>query len=235
MPRDGDLTPGLDDMWLSPSEIAEARLPGLPSTRGRVREMAERLGWTAPEREGAAWRQRVGRGGGVEINARCLPLAAQAKLLRHMPEAPLPAGPSQEADAAVAERWAWFDRQPERLKAKARARMKIMMRLRELLGAHRSRAYAIGLLLQEHRHDKGADPRGRLGVLRHVPASAQLIARGEVVALATALVCSAERRPDCRLVPGFGDARTEAERADCIHAYRQEVEGLLRALPGRAA
>jgi hypothetical protein len=157
MPRDGHLTPGLDDMWLSAAEIAEARLPGVPMTRQGVTYIAQRLGWTAPEREGAAWRQRVGRGGGVEINVRCLPLAAQAKLLRHMPEAPLPAGPSQEADAAVAERWAWFDRQPERLKAKARARMKIMMRLRELLGAHRSRAYAIGLLLQEHRQEAGED------------------------------------------------------------------------------
>lgn len=80
-----------------------------------------------------------------------------------------------------------------------------------------------------------ADPHGRLGVLRDVPASAQLIARGEVVALATALVYSAERRPDCRRVPGFGQARTEAERADCIRAYRLEVQELLQALPRRAA
>ena len=80
-----------------------------------------------------------------------------------------------------------------------------------------------------------ADPQGRLGVLRSVPHTAQLIVSGEAPSLVVVLVYTAERRPDCRRVPGYAEARSQAERADCITRYRAEVSGLLAAMPRRAA
>lgn len=46
------------NVWFSPSELAEAKLSGLPSTRSKVSQRAEREGWEP--------RDRVGRGGGKE-------------------------------------------------------------------------------------------------------------------------------------------------------------------------
>lgn len=145
MPRDGSDSPL--EMWFSAAELAEARLPGVPLTRQGVMQVAQRQGWLAPEREGAAWRQRQGRGGGVEINYRCLPVAAQAKLLQH---APAPEPEPRSAEGATAERWAWFDRQPEKLKGKARRRMAALMRLRQLLDTGAGRLHAIELVKTEH-------------------------------------------------------------------------------------
>lgn len=140
MPRDGSDSPL--EMWLSAAELAEARLPGVPSTARGVSMAAERLGWAAPEREGSAWRQRVGRGGGVEFSLRVLPLAAQARLLTHVPaDEPGPGGAATSGLAA--ERWAWFDRQPEKLKARCRERLAALAQIERLVREGASRTYAM--------------------------------------------------------------------------------------------
>jgi putative transposase len=151
MPRDGETFDASrasgpagvpTDLWFSAAELAAARLPGVPSTRQGVIMTAERLGWAAPEREGSAWRQRVGRGGGVEYSLRVLPLAAQARLLAHIP-ADEPAPEARSTTGVAAERWAWFDRQPEKLKQRCRERLDALAQIERLVREGASRTYAM--------------------------------------------------------------------------------------------
>jgi putative transposase len=151
MPRDGDTFDASrasgpagvpTDLWFSAAELAAARLPGVPNTARGVTFTAERLGWAAPEREGSAWRQRVGRGGGVEYSLRVLPLAAQARLLAHIP-ADEPAPEARSNTGVAAERWAWFDRQPEKLKQRCRERLAALAQIERLVREGASRTYAM--------------------------------------------------------------------------------------------
>lgn len=129
MPRDGSALDGA--RWFSAAELAEMALPGMPGTRQGVQTMAERHGWTAPEREGGAWRVRQGRGGGVEFNQACLPLAAHAALLLRLQGEPA----AVAAQGGSAERWAWFERQTEKTKQRARDRLEIVTTVHTLLTA----------------------------------------------------------------------------------------------------
>lgn len=124
MPRDGAVS---EDAWLSAAELAEARLPGLPTSARGITELAARKGWNAPESEGTAWRQRQGRGGGIEYSRRVLPLPAQVALQVLVP-APPPLLPDNDGKASErSQLWAWFDRQPDTLKRKAVQRHEILM------------------------------------------------------------------------------------------------------------
>lgn len=60
--------------WLTPSEIADLVLPGLPNTDRGVRMLAEREDWA---RFTGYCRPRAGRGGGVEYHVNLLPIAAR--------------------------------------------------------------------------------------------------------------------------------------------------------------
>ncbi len=66
--------------WLTASEIAAAKLPGLPFTARSVRRLAKRLYWhRSCDAEGRPLaRQRRGRGGGLEYHISLLPLRARA-------------------------------------------------------------------------------------------------------------------------------------------------------------
>lgn len=60
--------------WLSPQEIADARLPQIPLTKRGVNELAEREGWN---QDAFSARKRAGRGGGMEYHVRLLPTVAR--------------------------------------------------------------------------------------------------------------------------------------------------------------
>ena len=62
--------------YLSAEAIANLRLPGLPTAPSRIRDQAQRLGWTAIGREG--------RGGGKLYDVKCLPDKARVELLRRI-------------------------------------------------------------------------------------------------------------------------------------------------------
>ncbi|MHB2265847.1 transposase [Aliihoeflea sp. PC F10.4] len=62
--------------WLTPQEIADARLPQLPLTKRGVNDLAEREGWNANEFHA---RKRAGRGGGMEYHIRLLPTLARVE------------------------------------------------------------------------------------------------------------------------------------------------------------
>lgn len=61
-------------MWLTPAEIADLALPGLPTTKRGVQIVAEREDWA---RFVGMCRARAGRGGGVEYHVNLLPVAAR--------------------------------------------------------------------------------------------------------------------------------------------------------------
>lgn len=61
-------------LWLTSSDIADLALPGMPTTRQNVVEMARREDWA---RFSALCRQRGGRGGGLEYHVNLLPVAAR--------------------------------------------------------------------------------------------------------------------------------------------------------------
>ncbi len=61
-------------LWLTPAEIAELALPGLPTTKRGVQIVAEREDWA---RFVGMCRPRAGRGGGVEYHVNLLPVAAR--------------------------------------------------------------------------------------------------------------------------------------------------------------
>ncbi|MGY6246656.1 DNA-binding protein [Bosea thiooxidans] len=73
-------------LWLTSSEIADLALPGIPTTRKGVVELAEREDWA---RFSALCRQRAGRGGGLEYHVNLLPVGARVAYFGA--EAPAPA------------------------------------------------------------------------------------------------------------------------------------------------
>lgn len=110
--------------WLTADEIAALNLPGLPSTKRRVNELAKREGWK--DRLNAAGepmaRRRKGRGGGYEYHISLLPMRAQVVLLGRV-------GSKQnlaEPKAQSSELWDWYNRQPDTKKSKAEDRLRTL-------------------------------------------------------------------------------------------------------------
>lgn len=118
--------------WLSAAELAALAIPGLPSTRQGVQRHAETYGWNTPERENLIWRNRQGRGGGVEYNRCVLTSHQQAHLLLKASAMstsvesgapPNDAGFRGKGASHAGERWAWYDRQTDRTKTRAQERL----------------------------------------------------------------------------------------------------------------
>lgn len=120
-------TPVLAKEFLTAAELAELRLPDLPATERAIQLMAQREDWQRAENEGCNWRRRQGRGGGIEYHYRLLPdLAQMALILRHAQPAQQSARTHAKAALATTEMWAWFERQPDARKAKARERLEML-------------------------------------------------------------------------------------------------------------
>lgn len=101
--------------WWTAAELAEARLPGLPTTKRRINALAERECWQAAE--GKA-RRRAGRGGGWEYHWHLLPLSARTRLVPATTAAEIEARDPLDRTGAYA---AW-DNLPEATKDEARRR-----------------------------------------------------------------------------------------------------------------
>lgn len=137
------MTPAAD-MWLTLTELAAMALPGLPDTRRGLAMQAEREEWDHPEAEGRLWRRRAGRGGGVEYAMAVLPSFVQAKILARTTTAAAPA-----VKEAVLQRlsdeaaWEAYERQPEKHKARARARVEALDAVAALVTQGRPRTVAM--------------------------------------------------------------------------------------------
>ena len=119
--------------WFSAQELADMTLPGMPTHKSNILEMAKRHNWLRPDREGKAWRKRSGRGGGVELHYSLLPMEAQAKLTLELVRVPEPDAQARAKDDLVrAEMWAWFDRQPQKKKDAAKRKAAALHAWREM-------------------------------------------------------------------------------------------------------
>ena len=135
--------------WLTASQIAELRLPGLPDNKRRVHELAVAKGWgaqTGPNGTPLA-RQRSARGGGTEYHASLFPPEAQARLLNSLPMQPIAANDSSDS---AAELWTWFDQQPSAIKAKAEKRLAILAEVQALNEAGATKTAAMHHVARKH-------------------------------------------------------------------------------------
>jgi hypothetical protein len=120
-------TPVLSKEFYTAAELAELALPGLPGTKRGINDLAISRGWQRPEYEDCNWRRRQGRGGGIEYHYRLLPdLPQMALVLRHAQPAQMSARTQAKSALATTEMWAWFERQPDARKAKARERLEML-------------------------------------------------------------------------------------------------------------
>ena len=130
--------------WFSAAELADMAFPWMPNTRVGMQGFADREAWGRPEFENDRWRQRAGRGGGIEYHYSLLPLTAQAKLAMEFAALPAPdTRTAQKSDLTRDEMWAWFDRQPEAKKAKARGRLEVLITIAALYRAGVGKVVAV--------------------------------------------------------------------------------------------
>jgi hypothetical protein len=112
--------------WFTAADLAAAVLPGMPKSESAMIRLIKREQWQRRDAEQTAgrqgvWRRRKAAGGGVEYHLSLLPSRAQAALLARLAPRTPPDPPSNTPSVSVAETWAWFERQPEKTKARAAA------------------------------------------------------------------------------------------------------------------
>ncbi|MDB5432390.1 MAG: hypothetical protein JWP35_3506 [Caulobacter sp.] len=120
--------------WFNAHELAELKLPGLPGAKRKVNELAAANRWAlkAGKAGEPLARPRAGRGGGLEYHFSVLPAAAVLDLAkRGLVAAPAPEPvPVLAAPAKVVtcrdQLWAWFERQPAKVKAEAARRLQVI-------------------------------------------------------------------------------------------------------------
>ena len=135
-----ELTP--DQIWWTASEIAEQRLPDMPTTQQSIDRLAKRNNWRG---QAGLARRRQGRGGGWEYHWHLFPSTAQRALLATatMPE---PSAPSVSEGAEVMERdvaWQWFETLPDKVKQQAKERLQTLMMVDGLVRAGMGRDLAV--------------------------------------------------------------------------------------------
>lgn len=127
--------------WWTAQELAAAELADLPKSQQGIDVIAKKLGWRGHPQ---CARRREGRGGGWEYHWRLLPAHAQRDLLTR---SNAPSAPDARPDRA--EIWAWFDRQPESVKAKAQRSLRILQEAEGLTPAV-SKFIAVGMIGRKH-------------------------------------------------------------------------------------
>lgn len=127
-----------DQLWWSAAEIADAKMPDLPSTRAKVHDRAKREGWA---KEPGKARCRKGVGGGLEYHWTVLPMRARLALLQ-VADAPEPVRSRDEA-------WAEFERLSEAQKAKAETRLIAVSNVEAIEAAGFTRSDAVNTAAQQ--------------------------------------------------------------------------------------
>lgn len=112
-------------IWWTASELAEAGLPDMPTTRKGVELWVKRINLRShPDYA----RKRAGRGGGWEYHWKALPARAQRKLLSEAKS------PVETTAPERGEAWQWFEGLPETVQDKARARLRVIQAVEALEG-----------------------------------------------------------------------------------------------------
>ncbi len=146
-----------DPWWYTASELAQLGLPGLPDDGRKLRDLAKVEGWAdrTDGRGQAMARRRNARGGGTEFHVSVLPVHAQEVLTarRNREEAaPIADNDTMSAAAELAD---WFDRQPDAIKNKAKARLAILAEVNALVASGTGRTAATEIAATKH----GVSPR----------------------------------------------------------------------------
>lgn len=121
-------------IWFTCSELADLRLPGLPTTKRAMQDYALRHGWDrlTDDLGHPFRRKRKGRGGGWEYAIGLLPEEARAELaLRQSVREAAPQDTLQKASRDAT--WARFERLPRSQKAEAERRLKLIQDCEELM------------------------------------------------------------------------------------------------------
>jgi len=144
--------------WMSAAEIAALKLRDMPESESGVWRIAKRDGWQHPERQWNAvtnplgvWRKRDKKqGGGVEYYYSLLPARAQSQLLV-VSAVPPEAQPATDAKRSLSasDMWAWFDRQTDKVKAKAKERLAILSLVEAMLLNGQRKEIAVALIAAE--------------------------------------------------------------------------------------
>lgn len=134
--------------WWTAQELALQTLPGLPTTKRKVNEVAAQQGWG--ERTNATGeklaRPKAGRGGGVEYHYSVLPTPAVAALVAR-------GEIITRAEVVVpqSEAWAAYDALPEAKKAVATFRLDILREVEALRRAGHSATGAVTHVVNLHK------------------------------------------------------------------------------------
>lgn len=122
-----------EQFWWSAAEIAMAALPDLSATRQGVEAQIKRFGWKGhPEHA----RKRKARGGGWEYSWKLFPLNAQKRLITD-------ATPVALKKLGRKDAWAFFEALPDRVKAKAQDRLRVIGQIDTLVSAGQARFMAV--------------------------------------------------------------------------------------------
>jgi transposase InsO family protein len=142
--------------WFTAADLAALALPGLPKAKRKINELAADSRWAL--RHGAAGeplaRPRAGRGGGLEYHLDVLPPAARSELARRGLASPpqcdgnVIAMPGLPTDSASL--WAWFERQPEKVREEARRRQRALDAVAAIERSGQSRTSAISAVAGTH-------------------------------------------------------------------------------------
>ena len=121
--------------WWSPADLADSRLPDVPTSKRGVEQLAKREGWRMID---GAVRRRSGRGGGFEYSWQVLPVRARKKLVLDACDAEV----VEQPDRRVA--WAEYEGLTLSAKRKAEARLAILEEVEALVHAGYGRGVAVG-------------------------------------------------------------------------------------------
>ena len=143
--------------WFTAAELADMALPGLPGTKRKVNERADRENWALSVDDNGTprARPRKGRGGGLEYHLSLLPDAAKAELVRRG-IAWVPA--NDEYAVAVtrqAHGWAWYELQSDKVKAEAQRRAGVLDMVDAFEAAGMGRTAAVNATAQAQKIGAG--------------------------------------------------------------------------------
>lgn len=133
--------------WFSAAEFAAMTLPGLPTTERNIHRHAEQANWLRPEWRNDRWREREGRGGGVEYHYTVLPLAAVTALSLKLSQVEAKDERENARKAMTREdMWAWYDALPANKKAKAERKLEVLDAVRAVVQSGHSKVAAMTLI-----------------------------------------------------------------------------------------
>ena len=139
--RIGDTAAGRT--WFTAAELAEMRLPGLPTTKRKINERAAAETWALRTGAGGAplARPRQARGGGIEYHLDVLPAATRAAIAASgvAAAAEIVAEPGRSADQL----WRWLDCASAAVKAEAQRRLTAVQLVDAFVAAGLTRSAAV--------------------------------------------------------------------------------------------